>query len=208
MKKDHYKTLGVSKKADKKAIKRAYRSRVKDAHPDKQGDQEQFLQIQLAYDVLSDDERRARYDDSGDDSTPRDESEPLSLFLREFMGALEENPQSNGLRLAQERLSSAKDSIEQQLHAARERLQLMSKQAKSYRTAGESNLLAEAIERTLKSLRATISECDRRLRVIEKAKAIADEYVYIGEDLREQRAAIDPIAEMFNAMKNSGFKAW
>ncbi|KZT59085.1 TPR-like protein [Calocera cornea HHB12733] len=60
--KDHYKTLGIKKDADERDIKMAYRKLSLVHHPDKGGDEEQFKTIQEAHSVLSDPERRRRYD--------------------------------------------------------------------------------------------------------------------------------------------------
>jgi len=62
---DYYAILGVDKKADKKAIGRAYRKKAQSLHPDKGGTAEEFHQLQLAYQVLSDDKRRSAYDLTG-----------------------------------------------------------------------------------------------------------------------------------------------
>lgn len=59
---DHYSTLGVTKSATADEIKRAYRRLASQHHPDKGGNKEQFQQIQQAYDVLGDDQKRAQYD--------------------------------------------------------------------------------------------------------------------------------------------------
>ena len=59
---NHYETLGVSKDATKQDIKKAYRKLAMKHHPDKGGDQEQFKRITGAYDILSDPDKRAQYD--------------------------------------------------------------------------------------------------------------------------------------------------
>ena len=59
---DHYETLGVSKDANQQDIKKAYRKLASKHHPDKGGDQEQFKRIQGAYEILSDPNKRAQYD--------------------------------------------------------------------------------------------------------------------------------------------------
>ena len=59
---DHYETLGVSKGASSKEIKTAYRKLAMKHHPDKGGDTEVFKRITGAYDVLSDPDKRAQYD--------------------------------------------------------------------------------------------------------------------------------------------------
>ena len=64
-----YDSLGVSKSASQDEIKKAYRKLVQQYHPDKNpGDQEaedRFKEVQAAYDVLSDPEKRKQYDTFG-----------------------------------------------------------------------------------------------------------------------------------------------
>jgi DnaJ-class molecular chaperone len=68
--KDYYKILGVDKSADDKAIKQAYRRLARKHHPDvskAKGTAERFKEINEAYAVLSDPEKRKRYDSLGPD---------------------------------------------------------------------------------------------------------------------------------------------
>ena len=68
---DYYELLGVSKAASAEELKRAYRNLAKKYHPDvnKSPDAtEKFRQIQSAYDVLSDDNKRRQYDRYGFDA--------------------------------------------------------------------------------------------------------------------------------------------
>ncbi|MDQ3823291.1 MAG: DnaJ domain-containing protein, partial [Actinomycetota bacterium] len=66
---DLYEALGVSKTASQEEIKKAYRKLVRQYHPDRNpGDasaEERFKEIQTAYDVLSDPEKRKQYDAFG-----------------------------------------------------------------------------------------------------------------------------------------------
>ena len=59
---DYYSTLGVPRTAAADEIKRAYRKLASQHHPDKGGNTEQFQKIQEAYATLSDDAKRAKYD--------------------------------------------------------------------------------------------------------------------------------------------------
>jgi curved DNA-binding protein len=59
---EHYQTLGVSKTATPDEIKKAYRKLASQHHPDKGGDTAMFQKIQIAYDTLSDPEKRQQYD--------------------------------------------------------------------------------------------------------------------------------------------------
>lgn len=64
---NHYEVLGVTKDADLKTIKKAYRKLASVHHPDKQGkDSNMMLKLNEAYDVLKDPEKRELYDKYGD----------------------------------------------------------------------------------------------------------------------------------------------
>jgi len=69
--KDYYKILGVPRNADDKAIKKAYRDLARKYHPDtNQGDdtaKARFQEINEAHEVLSDPDKRSRYDQFGAD---------------------------------------------------------------------------------------------------------------------------------------------
>jgi molecular chaperone DnaJ len=60
-----YDTLGVAKNASADEIKKAYRKLAREHHPDQGGDEAKFKEIQGAYDVLSDPEKRQQYDSFG-----------------------------------------------------------------------------------------------------------------------------------------------
>ena len=67
-KRDYYEVLGISKTASKDEIRSAYRQMAKKYHPDINHDPDapkKFQEVQEAYDVLSDDNKRAAYDQYG-----------------------------------------------------------------------------------------------------------------------------------------------
>lgn len=83
-----YETLGVSKDADEKVIKKAYRKLAVKHHPDKGGDEQKFKEVSAAYEVLSDPDKRAKYDKYGlegisDDGGPggRSADDIFSMFF-------------------------------------------------------------------------------------------------------------------------------
>ncbi|MGV8084575.1 MAG: molecular chaperone DnaJ [Coriobacteriia bacterium] len=62
---NYYDVLGIKKDASADDIKKAFRRLARKHHPDAGGDEEKFKQINEAYEVLSDSEKRAQYDQYG-----------------------------------------------------------------------------------------------------------------------------------------------
>lgn len=82
--KDYYKVLGVSRDADERQIKSAYRKMTKQHHPDKAAKQglskadaeKKMASINEAYEVLSDPELRARFDRGDDPNSHEQQGHP------------------------------------------------------------------------------------------------------------------------------------
>jgi len=84
-----YETLGVAKTADEKEIKKAYRKLAVKHHPDKGGDEHKFKEINAAYEILSDAEKRSKYDKYGLEGVADDGpggASPDDLFSMFFGG--------------------------------------------------------------------------------------------------------------------------
>ncbi len=91
-KRDYYEVLGVGRNASAEELKRAYRNLAKQVHPDvntEPGAEERFKEINEAYAVLSDDQRRAAYDrfgHAGVSDIPVDFGFGLGDIFEEFFG--------------------------------------------------------------------------------------------------------------------------
>lgn len=104
--KDYYQVLGVSKNVTEEELKSVYRKLAKQYHPDRNpGDkeaEEKFKEVQEAYDVLSDRDKRAHYDSYGSapprsgHSSPFQRGKPFASvfddFYSQFMGEHRRNP--------------------------------------------------------------------------------------------------------------------
>src|ERR1700733_12890727 len=85
--KDYYAVLGVPRDADQDTIRRAYRKLARKYHPDLNADsdaEDKFKELGEAYEVLSDPEKRERYDRLGTDWREQQEEAPDSSFEEFF----------------------------------------------------------------------------------------------------------------------------
>jgi molecular chaperone DnaJ len=67
---NYYEVLGVNKNASQDEIKKAFRKKAVEHHPDKGGDENKFKELSEAYEILSDDEKRKNYDRFGTNGNP------------------------------------------------------------------------------------------------------------------------------------------
>jgi len=79
MGKNLYDKLGVNKDATDEEIKKAYRKKAKENHPDKGGSQEKMTDLTVCYSILSSKDKRKRYDETG-------KEEGASAFQTRFLG--------------------------------------------------------------------------------------------------------------------------
>lgn len=85
---DLYELLGVPRTADLPTIKAAFRRKAKDSHPDLGGDTEAFHLLKLAYDVLTDEQARRHYDETGEMPSDRIANAAEEARFRTLVGDL------------------------------------------------------------------------------------------------------------------------
>lgn len=100
---DFYNILGISRSASLHDVKKAYRKLAKELHPDKNKDDpsaaQKFQDLGAAYEVLSDEEKRKKYDRCGEECLQKDgmmdNMDPFASFFGDFGFAFGGNEQQH-----------------------------------------------------------------------------------------------------------------
>lgn len=181
-----YDDLGVAKDASATSLKAAHRAAAKREHPDVGGDRERFDRIQRAYDVLSDPERRARYDDTGIyDESPEaaEEQDALGLVQRLLIDIVFGRADLASLDLIGAALNAAKAGREKAaattLVTERNlaRLAVVRARLERHVTDG-ADRIAALLDHQERELHLNRPKIARAIRVHDRAIALLQEYSY------------------------------
>ena len=112
MSKDHYEQLGVAPDASAAEIQRAYRRKARRSHPDLGGSVEEFKQLRLAYEVLSDPQEREHYNNFGEGRPKR---VAVESFLAKFAMEAFKQDGENPIRWICDRLDLAREKVKQEI---------------------------------------------------------------------------------------------
>ena len=187
-----YDRLGVPQNASDVAIKKAYRALSAFYHPDVKGtgNNKMFAAIKEAYDILSDKEKRAMYDETGcveepriDDRIELEARQQCAMILSNII-AQESNPDQSPIlqklimvfKLQERGLAEQRHELkdrERRVSSLRRRLK-----RKKGGKKGRSSILLLMLDHHLKEIAAKREELDKAAKVIARVQEIFDEYDY------------------------------
>lgn len=172
----HYDTLGVPREATQDDIKRAYRSKAAAAHPDREGGSaEAMAAINRANDCLSDPDRRAEYDVSGNDDLPQPpdsiaESVAMQLIAQALMD-------DKDLRVhCYAEIGKHRESAEQGRKALERLEAVLTKRRDKITTTLPRNFAHLVIDQKLVEIADKLKRFDLEAEVQAKVLAIVDAY--------------------------------
>jgi curved DNA-binding protein CbpA len=189
-KKDLYAILGVKEDATKKEIKNAYKQRAKETHPDKEGGSEEaFKEVNEAFDVLGDDERRAVYDETGDtekqDNNARIIEFLLNSILPTIMTAVDVTRVDVIGAIHEYIDDSYTDVLKEELDQNRKikRIQEFSKRLRIKRDVDGENVFKSILDGKEQELARGLLFCEREKEFLREAKEFIANYEYVVDDL-------------------------
>lgn len=114
MSSDLYAILGLPRSATHDQVRKAYRRLAKKQHPDAGGSAAQFKALQLAHTVLTNEERRAKYDETGQidfNSIEQERAQFLELLAQAAMAVI-----ANNFDPSQDFLSAVRSHLQQKIN--------------------------------------------------------------------------------------------
>lgn len=178
--KDLYKILGVDKKSSKDEIKRQYRKKAMENHPDHGGDQEKFNELAISYKILISDEERERYDNGENVFEKKDSN--LEIIMPVILDVICRsanvkfyNILVNTKQIIAERKYNECDIMIEQLKNNKEKLIEFNKRIKH----DKENVIAQIVKTQEELIDKEIKKLERKKENYENALKFLDEYSYV-----------------------------
>lgn len=175
-----YDVLCVDAGATPETIKRAYRKLASKHHPDrKTGNKELMQQVQLAYDVLSDEAKRKHYDETGQTKRPVEldaaAMETLAQLFQQYIDKSAEN--EDPIEVVGVALRNAIADLKRNIASHPAQLEVLDRKAKACRSKrSEIDLYAGLIEQKRQALERGKQMAERRLPTFERALELLKDY--------------------------------
>jgi curved DNA-binding protein CbpA len=177
--KDFYKILGVKRDATEDQIKKAYRGKAVNAHPDKGGNEEDMAELSRAYSVLKDNVKRIEYDRTGKE--PEDtQSLSRDIIMNVFVDILKlpQEP-TNCLATATasinnkiQALNNERKDVVVKINNLKQRRNRIIKKTKD----NQVNLWQVLIDKQLEGGNNILAELDKRIKAHEDALKMLENY--------------------------------
>jgi len=198
-----YAALGLVSAATPHQIKLAWRRLAQSRHPDREGgDAEIFAKIQGAYDVLSDPERRAKYDATGETAVRDVDNEMLQELAALFFAVIDHAHDIDTLDVVKEvrsHLERGVEAVGSERHTCEEKLRKVESAQKRLKHKGAGrNVLSGMLDASVRDIRRAMETCDTKIKKLEAMREVLEAYTY-AHDAPSPRNN-DPYAGLVNAM--------
>lgn len=179
---NHYEELGIPPDSNDRDIKRAYRRAAQSSHPDRPGGStEKFQKVQLAYEVLSDQTRRSRYDRTGESVQP-DALQQAQLRVISILFSAIDNLDEENTNIIEAIRTYVQKEERADLEAIGELMKKIAKRERAFRRLrakrGKPNLLAHALEMDIADKKRRIEIGKESLQHHKDVYKLLDDYEY------------------------------
>lgn len=164
-----YELLGINKKSTKQEIKKAYKKASSKTHPDKGGDKDEFFQVKLAYDVLSNPVRKEKYDNTGDTTDNNKNVDSVESQLTSLFNSIidQENFNGNIIDTAKKTVGDVITNLRNGLEVTKNKLAKLEKNADRIKYKGDENIFTILMIGKINLLKNQIIELESKNKLLE-----------------------------------------
>lgn len=180
-----YATLGVRRNASIATVRAAYRTLAKTAHPDAGGSEAAFAELKRAHDILSDPERRKRYDETGEIQEPQLDNEMAEVYqiIAQLLGAVlgsKSDPTAADLvRAMKDQIGEHMRNAQQQIAGLDAQASRADELAKRFRVKdGSVNHIVSILASQAAQMRQGIKNIEHAIETHRKAIKVLDGYAF------------------------------
>lgn len=177
-----YEVLGAWRGDTPETIKVLYRTLAQTHHPDKGGDVEEFQSIQAAYDILSDPERRERYDRTGETGDMPDiDGQARSNLAGTFLSLVDaiDIDTMDVLEIIRANVTQHKLNLEAERRQVQKQIGKRENMLRRLKRKSDGNDFAKyALENSIKELNMKYDILDMHDRIATRSLELLDEYEY------------------------------
>ncbi len=171
-----YESLGVEKDADPETIKKAYRYLAKKHHPDTGDDSSKITDLTTAYDILSDPEKRKRFDETGESGPTNEQQQVYTEFLKmseEILLKYADKPVKASLVLIRKGIEA---HMADHKAKVQDQIDILNKAKARILKAPDNDVLGTMIAQRLDDLTKQMGLLDHQMEIAIKALALFDGY--------------------------------
>ncbi len=185
---DPYEILNLGKDATSDDVKKAYRDRAKEAHPDTGGSADKFALVKLAADILGDEERRKKFDETGstDESSPDNAQSAIHSEIAWALAMSMQQAEMSGMVLEQVDIVDQMDKyLQQKLISAKtdhgtatKTMDKLNRVKGRFKVNQGRNILSDMIQTQINNVVSTIANIDRSIESGTGALALLEGYEF------------------------------
>lgn len=180
---DPYKVLGVERDASAKEIKKAYRAKVKKCHPDHHtdADPEEIKELNKAYEILANPQKRDRFDRGEDPSViPDEEAEINNVIVQHFsqVAEIEDWEHQDLIGLMKQALDKLVPRMRRDAKEGTKEIERLQKMHARLKAKDGSTLLHKVLESKIDKARHMITGIEKDIETHSAARARLDVWTY------------------------------
>lgn len=201
-----YQDLGIPKESSLEEIKKAFKKKAAETHPDKGGDSESFQVVQHAYSVLKDPTRRARYDASGEDQLVDEGAIIRQTLAQMFLAVVEAADDPAYIDVTgkvKQRIKAGQEQAELQIKILKARTGKLEKAAKRLKRKKrkDADFLQQVITSQIETLANSVKQAEKQGDIGKRMLEMLEDYTYTCE----KRRASGPFAGLTSQFAPGGW---